>query len=65
MLAVCLPQVPRPRGARLVREGLVVRGETGEQPDQESRSEATEPQVYFFLLDAVGYGRACTEEVTR
>src|SRR5215217_6674811 len=50
---------PRPRGARLAREGLVVRGETGDQPDQGSRSAGTEPQV-DFLLDGVGYGRACT-----
>src|SRR5215218_733053 len=50
---------PRPRGARLAREGLVVRGETGDQPDQESRSAGTEPQV-DFLLDGVGYGTVCT-----
>jgi hypothetical protein len=38
---------PGPRGARLAREGLVVRGETGDQTDQESRSAGTEPQVDF------------------
>jgi hypothetical protein len=36
---------PRPRGARLAREGLVVRGETGDQTDQESRSAGTEPHL--------------------
>src|SRR5215203_5664522 len=36
---------------------VLVRGQTGEQTDQESRSEATEPRVDFLLPDAVGHGR--------
>src|SRR5215207_7549198 len=38
----------------------VVRGETGEQTDQESRSAGPRAASRLFLLDAVRHGRACT-----
>ena len=44
------PSVYRRRAARDGGDALV-RGETGDQTDQESRSEGTGPRVDFFLPD--------------
>jgi len=43
-LSVCRQRLPTPSDGRCVRDA-VVRGETGDQTDQESRSAGQEPQL--------------------